>query len=104
MALLTEPTSSTGKPNKKNSRPVPSSPASSPDSSQLLAAIDSLKARIEAIENKEHLSAEDREALEDAKDSLKTKKAALKAAENTPAPANAPPKKPWRAWDPSTWD
>jgi hypothetical protein len=86
MALLTEPTASPTKTKRKNSAPVPSSPSTSPDSLRLLSLIEDLKARIEAIENKEHLTAEDREALNDAKESLAAKKAALESAPTVERP------------------
>lgn len=90
MALLTEPTNSPTTKKKRNSRPAPSSGSSSLDSTALLQLIENLKERIESIESKTELDAEDREALADAKAALKAKKAAL--AEAPPSEATPSPK------------
>lgn len=87
MALLTEPTNSPTIKKRRNSQPGHSSGSSSPDYSQLLGAIESLKERIESIESKKELDDEDREALAEAKAALKAKKAALAQPSNEPAPS-----------------
>lgn len=85
MAIVTEPTSSTPGKKKKNSPPAPSSSSGSPDSSALLETIESLKKRIEELENRKELDADDREALSEFKAALKAKKEKASVSE-TPAP------------------
>ncbi len=98
MALLTEPTSSAKLPKKGKSPRARSSASFSPDSSQLLQAIESLKTRIQEMES-------DRDATKADRDELKALRAELTELKNAkaaslPASPSEPSNKSTTAFSP----